>query len=80
MRRHDAYLQHAAILEEGIKKTSHWPWQLNKLAVARRASRPLRQNAGSEQDSARRISATVRVLVQMKDAPKARARGFDATR
>jgi len=80
LRRHDAYLQHAAILERGIKNSSNWPWALDKITTARRASRPLRQNAGSELDAARRISATVRTLVQMKDAPRARTRGFDATR
>jgi hypothetical protein len=80
-RRHDAYLAHAGVLEEGIKKTSKWPWSINKVATARRASRPLRQNAGAELDAARRISVSVRVLLALKDAPKTRTgRGFDATR
>lgn len=80
MLRHDAYLQHAATLERGIKSSSNWPWALDRITTARRASRPLRQNAGAEQDAARRISASVRVLTQMKDAPRARTRGFDPTR
>jgi hypothetical protein len=79
--RHDLYLQLAAILERGIKGSSSWPWALDKLVVARRASRPLRQNAGAELDAARRMSTSVRVLVQLRDAPRARtASGFDVTR
>jgi hypothetical protein len=81
VRRHDAYLLHAATLEHGILKTARWPWALDRRVVARRASRPLRQNAGAELDAARRMSASVRVLVQLRDAPRARtASGFDVTR
>jgi len=63
----DWWVYRAEQIEAGIKRTGKWPFKVDRLLVARRVGRHLRQNAGRCQDSAKALSAAVNVLAQLRE-------------